>query len=218
VATRTLRKELRRPDEFVTLTTRAVQYAQTHTRTVAWAAALLVALILGGLALASFRSAQWQQANAGLARAMALFNENKLPEAAKAFDDIVQQGSAPEIFADIARIYSAQVALRQGEFARAAAGFDAAAGGAGGFLAQRALVNQAYALEGNQQFGDAARHFAQAAAAGGPYSAVALLGEARSWERSGDAAKAKLGYEKYLKEFPEGPEKALAEARLAALP
>jgi len=217
VATRTLRKELRRPDEFVSLTGRAIQYAQTHQRTVAWAAAGVVVVILGVLAVIGFRHTRMQQANTNLARAMALFNENKLPEAIKAFDDIANNASNPEEFVEIARLYSAQAELRQGQFVRAMAGFDGAEGGVGGFLQQRALLNHAYALEGNQQFEDAARHFTQAATAGGPYTPAAVLGEARNWERAGDTAKAKDAYQKYVSQYPDAPEKAVAEARVAAL-
>lgn len=208
---------MRQPDEFHTLAGRALKYAQEHQSTVTGGAVALLALLLGGLALSSFRATQWEQANTTLARGMALYAEKKLPEAAKVFDELAQTGSAPELFADLGRIYGAQVALSQGEFAKAAAGFNAAGGGVDGFLQQRVLVNEAYALEGNQQFADAASHFAQAAAAGGPYTAIAILGEARNAERAGDNAKAKAAYQKLLADFPEAPERALAEARLAAL-
>jgi len=217
VATRTLRKEIRRPDEFITGTAKALEYAQTHQRTVAWIAAAVVGVILLGVAYTSFRSSRWQQANAGLARGMALYNENKLPEAIKAFDEMASQPSNPENFLEIARLYSAQAQLRQGEFARAVAAFDVAQGGMDGFLEQRAVVNHGFALEGNQQFAEAAAAFARAVATGGPYTAVAVLGEARNWDRSGDKAKAKTAYEKYISQYPDAPEKAVAEARLAAL-
>jgi hypothetical protein len=217
VATRTLRKDLRRPDEFVTGTAKALEYAQTHQRTVAWIGAVIVGLILLAVAFSSFRHQRWQQANANLARGMALFNENKLPEAIKAFDEMASQPSNPENFVEIARLYSAQAQLKQGEFARAVAAFDAAQGGVDGFLEQRAVVNHAFALEGNQQFAEAAATFHNAARAGGPYTAVAVLGEARNWDRSGDAAKAKEAYQKYVSDYPDAPEKAVAEARLAAL-
>ena len=208
---------MRQPDEFHTLTARALKYAETHRSVVTVAAGVIVALLLAGLALSSFRSTQLEQANTALARAMALYNEKKLPEATKAFDTMAESGNTPELFADVARIYSAQAALAQGEFARAAAGFSQASGGVDGFLQQRVLVNQAYALEGNQQFGDAASHFGQAAANGGPYTQIALMGQARIAERAGDAAKAKATYQKLLADFPDAVEKPLAEARLGAL-
>lgn len=207
---------MRQPDEFVTFSARALEYAQAHQRTVLWIAIAVLGVILGGIALASFRLTQWQQANTNLARAMALFNENKLPEAISAFDDLAEQGGTPEIFAEIARLYSAQAYLRQGEFARATAGFEAASG-AGGFLGQRALVNRGYALEGNQQHADAAQQFAAAVQNGGPYTAVAILGEARNAELAGDKPRAKAAYQKLLTDFPEAPEKQLAEGRLASL-
>ena len=217
MASKTLRKELRRPDEFVTATNWALHYVQGHQRLAAWAAGGVIALILAGIAIVSFRHTRMEQANTNLARAIALFNENKLPEAIKAFDDMASQTSNPEEFVEIARLYSAQSQLKLGEFARAGAGFDGVEGGLEGFLAQRALLNHAFALEGNQQFEDAARHFGQAASAGGPYTATAVLGEARNWDRAGDKAKAKDTYQKYANQYPDAPEKAVVEARLAAL-
>lgn len=217
MASRTLRKDLRRPDEFVTLTARALEYSQTHQRTVLWVGAAVVGVILLAVAFASFRNSRWQQANTNLARGMALYNENKLPEAIKTFDEMASQPSNPEVFTEIARLYSAQAQLRQGEFAKAVMAFDQAQGGLDGFLEQRAVINHAFALEGNQQYPEATSTFAQAAAKSGPYTAIAVLGEARNAERTGDKAKAKAAYQKYLSAYPEAPDRVLAEARLAAL-
>lgn len=217
MATKILRKELRRPDEFVTATNRVLHYVQEHQRLSAWLAGGAIAVVIAVIAVVSFRHTRMEQANTNLARAISLFNENKLPEAIKAFDEMAGQTSNPEEFVEIARLYSAQAQLKLGEFARAGAGFDGVEGGLEGFLAQRALLNHAFALEGNQQFEDAARHFSQAASAGGPYTAIAVLGEARNWDRLGDKPKAKEAYQKYASQFPDAPEKAVVESRLAIL-
>lgn len=217
MAARSLRKELRQPDEFVTLTARAIEYAQTHQRTVVSLGIAVLAVILGGVALSSFRQTQWQQANTNLARAIALYNENKLPEAIRAFEELAGQGNAPATFAEVARIYTAQAYLRQGEYARAIAGFEAAQGGVGGFLGQRIAVSRGYAYEGNQQFPQAASAFGEAAAMAGPYTAIAVLGEGRNAESAGDTARALAAYKKLLSEYPDAPERALAESRIAAL-
>jgi hypothetical protein len=217
VATRTLRKELRRPDEFVTLTSRAVQYAQSHQTTAAWIGAAIVVAVLGSLALMSFRQTRWEQANTAIARAMSLFNENKIPEATAAFEAFASEPSNPEEFVEVARLYSAQAALRQGEFAKAAAGFSAVSGGLNGFLQQRALLSHAFALEGSGQHDDAAAHFRRAADAGGPYTATAVLGTARNLDRAGKKSEAREAYNKYATDFPEAPLVDVAEARAAAL-
>jgi hypothetical protein len=217
VATRTLRKELRRPDEFVTLTSRVVQYAQSHQTTAAWIGAAVVVAVLGALALMSFRHTRWEQANTALARAMSLFNENKLPEATAAFDAFAAEPSNPEEFVEVARLYSAQAALRQGEYAKAAAGFSAVSGGLNGFLAQRSLLSNAFALEGSGQHDDAAGHFRRAADAGGPYTGVAVLGMARNLDRAGKKTEARDAYTKYATDYPDGPLVDVAQARAAAL-
>lgn len=212
-----MRKELRGPDEFVSLTTRAVQYAEKHRRTVAWAAGAAVLAILVAIAMASFRHTRWEQANEKLARAMSLFTENKLPEAATAFEAFANEPSNPAEFSQIARLYASQAALREGEFAKAAAGFGDVGGGLASFLEQSALLNRGFALEGSGQFAEAAQSFRRAVDVGGPYSPIAVLGEARNLERAGDTAKARAAYQKYVADFPDAPEAAVAEARLPAL-
>lgn len=217
MATRTLRKELRRPDEFVSLTNRAAQYARDHGRIVAWIGGAALLAVLGTIAMASFRHTRWEQANTQLARAMSLFTEKKIPEAAAAFEAFTKEPSNPGEFTAIARLYTAQAALREREFAKATAGFSEVAGGLHGFLHQSALLNEAFALEGSGQFQEAAQRFRRAVEIGGPYTPIAVFGEARNLDTAGERAKARDAYRKYVADYPDAPEVAVAEARMAAL-
>lgn len=207
------RKDLRRPDEFVTLTTRALQYLGAHARPLGWAAATAAAIAIATFALFSFRGIQERQAGADLSRAVAAFDSRDYATAATLFDQFIGRwSSSPSV--PFARLYAGQANLLQANYDKAAIALHDALGDLpDGFLRQAALVALGHALEGQKDYTGAAVRFGEAAAISGPYSAVAVLGQARAQDLAGDAASAQQTLTRFLEKFPDSPEAARVRAQ-----
>ena len=92
-----------------------------------------------------------------------------------------------------------------------------AAGQPPSYLQQQALVALGSVLERKGDVAAAAEQYAQAAAAEGPYTATALLGEARCREQAGEKDKARTLYERFAQEFSQAPEIEVVQAKITAL-
>lgn len=212
------RKDLRRPDEFVTKTSQAIRFAREHAQPVMWGAGVVVLLVGASLAVVSFRQLQRQQASAEMGNAMAAFNGQRYADALTMFDDFSHRWASSDT-APIAKLYAGKASLALRKYDDAVAAVEAVLPELREeYLRQQALVTLGYALEGKQDYPGAARRFAEAAALHGPYLEQAVLGEARARDLAGDTVAAKEAYTRFLNDFSTSPEADRVRELLAQKP
>jgi predicted negative regulator of RcsB-dependent stress response len=212
------RKDLRQPDEFITLSRRAITYAEENRTTVFLVMGAIATLLLAVLAYRTVRTSREASAAQAYGQAHALLGDRKYPEAATAFQQAADSYGST-IHARLAQLQRANALLlgdRPGEAAEAYQKF-LDAGAPTDYLRQLALtrLGQAHEKSGRPAEADAA--FAAAADLAGPFSDEALLGEARVAEQAADSAKAKALYEQFLEKYPTSDRRALVTSRLVAL-
>ena len=209
------RKDLKRPDEFVTLTTRAIRWCQANAR-VAVLAVIGIAVVLVGLAITSaYRSARQRNANADLSRALLAMRADDLSRAAQEFTDAANRWS-PSLPGQLASVLAANTVLRQGNAESAVAAIERVAATSGDlpvYLQQQVQFVWAVALESGSKWKEAADKYAAAAAMSGPYRGPAILGEARSRELAGDSQRARELYQAYVEEFSDMPDSEIVRAK-----
>ena len=212
------RKELRQPDEFVTLSRRAVAYAEENRTAFFMAVGGLVVLLAAILIFRSVRSSRETSASQAYAQAHALLDDKKYDDAATAFRQVAD-GYSSTGYANLAQLEAGNALLLAGKAGEAAVEYQKFldAGPPTDYLRQLALVRLGYAQEQDGKLAEAGQTFASAAALQGPYAEEALAGQARVAEASGDTAAAKDLYARFLEKFPDSDRRALATSRLVAL-
>ncbi len=215
---RITRKELRQPDEFVTLSRQAVAYFEENRTTFFMIVGGIVVLLAAVLIFRSVKASRQASAAQEYATAHALLDDKKYPEAATAFQQIADAYSSTS-YAPIAQLEAANALLLAGRSAEAAAAYQKYLdqGPKTDYLRQLALVRMGHAQEQSQQLADAGRSFAAAAELQGPYAEEALIGQARVADTAGDPGTAKDLYIRFLQKYPQSDRRALATSRLVAL-
>lgn len=212
------RKDLKGPDQFVTTTTTAILWAEEHRPKVymAAAAAVGVLLLIGGLG--AVRASRARQVNQEIAQGLSQLHGDKYAAAATELSGVGERwnGTTPGTIASLFATQANLLAKNQ-DGALAAAQKVADEGASPDYLEQQALVLLAGVEEGKGDFARAAESYGKARGADGPYTAIALLGEARMRERQGDSAKAIELYQSFVDEYPESKDQAYASARLTLL-
>lgn len=212
------RKDLKRPDEFVTRGRAALDWAQDNVRILAWGIGGLLAVVVIVAGAVSLRSARVRQANEDLDQALVNFESGSASTAAKQLADVASRWQSTAV-GRIAGLYAANADVKAQEFDAARTRLQAALdeGLATPYLRQQALLDLGVALERKGDFTGAAGHYAEAVSIDGPYTGLALLGEARSREQAGERDKARALYERYVREFSKAPDVEVVQARIAAL-
>ena len=211
------RKDLKRPDEFVSHGWEAIEWSVTHRTTMAWIGAGVAVLLLAVAAAGAVRSARVTQANADLAQGLAGYDAGSYAQAATQFADVASRWPSTTLGA-IADLLAASANVRAGNLEAAAPRLQAAvAEEQPVFLRQQALLGQAVLAERAGDMAPAATRYNAAAAVSGPYTALALLGEARCRERLGEKDAARELYERIAREYGQVPEIEIVRARIDAL-
>jgi predicted negative regulator of RcsB-dependent stress response len=212
------RKELRQPDEFVTLSRRAVAYAEENRATFFLVIGGIVVILAAVLIFRTVRASRETSAAQAYAQAHTLLDDKKYPEAATAFQQVADAYSSTgyAILAQLENGNALLLANRGGEAALAYQKF-LDAGAPTDYLRQLALVRLGHAQEQSDKVADAVRAYATAAELPGPYAEEALAGQARAAEASGDATSAKDLYRRFLEKYSGSDRRALATSRLIAL-
>ncbi|HVM96330.1 MAG TPA: tetratricopeptide repeat protein [Candidatus Acidoferrales bacterium] len=212
------RKDLKRPDEFVSRGRQVLQWVQENLRTVTYAAGgvALVLLIIAGTI--SMRSARLRQANDDLSRALADFRNARYAQAATQFAEVAQRWPSTAA-GRIAVLYGANADLNTNDFATAETLLQSLLNATAWppYLQQEALLSLGYALERKADYAAAAGRYAEAAGLEGPYTPMAILGEARTRQQAGDKEKARALYERFTREFPQAPETDLVAQQIESL-
>lgn len=208
-------KALKAPDEFVTLTARALEWFQQNRTMVSWVAggaAVLVAILAVN---ASFRAARAREANADLGRALLAMRNGEMAQATNGLTQVADRWRA-SMPGQIATALKPSAQLRSGASDTVVSDAPDALQSTPDlppYLHQQVRFTWAVALEDKSQWKEAAEKYAEAASGSGPYRAMAVLGEARVREQLGEKDRARELYQKYIEEFPDVPDRELVEAK-----
>jgi predicted negative regulator of RcsB-dependent stress response len=212
------RKDLKRPDEFVSRGRAVIVWARENVQTLSWAAGAFAVAVVVIAGVFSLRSARTRQANEDLTQALEGFRVGHYREAATQLAGVAERWQSTPI-GRIASLYAAQAEVRadDADAANARLRDVLSSGGSASYLQQQARVDLAYVLERKGDAAAAADQYAQAAGTEGPYTATAILGEARCREQAGEKEKARALYERFAREFSQAPEIEVVQAKIAAL-
>lgn len=220
-ATKKIRRRdlhLRDPDEFITLTGRAVDWARANQRLVTAAGGAVLAVVLLAGAWSWIRQARQARAARQFYAASELFRREQWDAAEKDFAEIAGSlGRTP--YGRLAGAYAGRAALRAGRSADAATYLEDYLRDPAPDVAveQLARISLAAALEAQGNVEGARSSLERALALAGPARGEATLELARVEEAAGAKEKALELYQRYLSDQPDGVARDLARARLVAL-
>lgn len=199
---RITRKDLRRPDQFVTFTGQLLNLVRHHRNASLIALGALVGALLFYGAWDLYQSRRNRLAAQEYARALNLFHEQKYRDAMAPLTDLSKSG--PSIYRRLALLYLGNSHLALGDTKNAASAFERLAGGPTkpDYLHQLALLSLGHAHEKAGNLKEAAKNYLAAGQASGPFKEQAILGEARTSAQAGDLKAALQAYRNYLTSFP----------------
>jgi predicted Zn-dependent protease len=210
------RKDLKKPDEFETLTGQALAWAEENTR-------LLLGILGAALAVAAVvvlvnRIGASRNASAaeGFRRAKVTFDAGKFAEAAPAFEAVAHDyPRAP--FGRLAALYRAHALAKQNDAAAAATAYgEYLASEKTPYLRQEALTGLGRAKEATGDTAGALEAYADAGNLDGAFRTDALLNAARLHEAAGHADQAREIYARLLKDAPDADLRSVLLAKLPA--
>src|SRR5438093_9992892 len=140
------RKDLRKPDEFETLTGQALAWAGEHRPIVYGVLAVGIVVLAASLVIGRWRASRNEAAAVAFRSAQARFDEGKFQDAAQDFAYVVERyPRAP--FGRLAALYRAHALARQGDQAAAATAYGEylASAAVPDYLRQESLVGLARA-------------------------------------------------------------------------
>ena len=216
--TRFRRKDLKRPDEFVSRGRQLLRWGGENTRLLSRVGGALALVIVAVGGFFSVRAARLRQANDDLDRALGAFRAGHYGQAATQLSEVASRWGATTP-GRVATLYAASADIQANNFESAVLllqdGLDARQWPS--YLQQQALVNLAYALERKGDAAAAASRYDEASGMQGPYTPSAILGAARCREQLGDRENARKAYERLVREYPQAPEIDVVTAKLAEL-
>lgn len=212
------RKDLKRPDEFVSRGRYILEWTRANTRLVAQVGGAIAAGVLLIVGVLSVRSARVRQANEDLTQALAGLRAGHNSEAATQLMDVANRWQATTP-GRIARLFAAEANLKSDNFDGAAVALQDLLNVPDWppYLSQDVLVTLAFVLDRKADLAGAAARYNEAASLEGPYTAMAILGEASCRERLGQKDEARKLYERFAREFPEAPDTEMMKGKVAAL-
>jgi len=212
------RKDLRQPDEFITLSRRAMAYTEANRTTVLLVTGAVVTLLLAVLAYRAARASREGSAAQAYGQAHVFLADHKYSEAATAFQQTADSYGST-IHARLAQLQRANALLLGDRPIEAAEAYQAFldSGPPTDYLRQLALTRLGQAQERNGKSAEAQAAFAVASDVAGPFGDEALLGQARVAQQAGDGARARALYEQFLEKYPTSSLRAVVTSRLVTL-
>ena len=119
------RKELREPDEFLTLTGQAIEYARRHERELGYVAVGLVALVASSLGVRAYRGWQQDKAEAAFGAARRDYSAQKYDNAVGGFQRVSREWPSTT-FGRLALVYDGNCHAELGKTKEAEQAFRAA--------------------------------------------------------------------------------------------
>jgi tetratricopeptide (TPR) repeat protein len=211
------RKDIRQPDEFVTLTAQVATWGREHQPLLLAALGLLVALGLVVLVVARARATRDERAGVGFRAAYRTFQSAKYADAAAAFASVAAEyPQAP--YGRLATLYRGHALARQGDAAGAASAYGEylASSPPTAYLRQEALAGLGHAREASAAAAGAVEAYSDAGALDGPFKTDALLGAARLHEAAGRQDVAREIYGRLMGADPAPELRSLLASKLPA--
>lgn len=210
-------KDIKQPDEFISLSARVIAWAQKNQTIVLIAIGAAVAVVLLTAGIRWYVQSRAQSAARGFYGASELFKREQWDQAQKDFASLASSyGSTP--YGNLAKLYAGRAALnanKPGEAVPFLTEFVASAPGPA--LEQIGRVALARALADTSNVAGAREQLDRALKLDGPLAPEARIRLARIEERDGSKEKAVELYKQYLADEPDGTAAALARMRLVAL-
>jgi hypothetical protein len=210
------RKELKAPDPFFVSVGSVNRFVSENPRAAIGGAIAVVLLFVGVVSWRSSSVRSAESAAAGFLRATDAVEESSLESARSGLNTVAQEGVKP--YDALAALYLAEIDLKGGDADAAAAAYGAAAEQLQrDYLKQAALVGRAFALETSGKHADAAKAYAEAAAAAPTYKESALRSQLRTAKAAGDQDLAKSALKGLVEAYPESPDADALSSELAAI-
>lgn len=209
------RKDLRQPDEFETLTGRALDWAEHNRPTLVAAIVAVLVIAAGTIMVGRLRVSRNLSAHEEFRSAHALYDAGRFSEAEAAFIQLAS-GYPSTPMGQIATLYRAHALARGGDPDGASTAYSEylASGPEAIYLRQEALLGLGQTRETQEDTEGALQAYSDAASLEGPFQQEALLAEARLNEVSGQHDRAKEIYTRLLAEVPQGDLRALLISKL----
>jgi len=209
-------KDLKGPDEFVTLVDRIGNYLADNLLQVIIGAAALIVVAAVIFTYAFYRAHREQVAANQFYDALTALNKKDYKTAEEGFDTLTQSGSGK--LASLARLYVASAYMTDHKPAQARDALEAyVADSHQQYFKNLALVQLGVAYEDLGDFKKAHDTYVQAAAIPGPEKSRAELSAARTLIKLGDNAGAIAAYRSFLTANPFSPDREEVTESLAAL-
>ena len=199
---RITRKDIRRPDQFITLTSRVFGYFKEHRVKIFVALGLVIALAFGIWGWQLNQSKQNRLASQAYASALEAFHDGKFQTALDLLDRVNAYRSPS--YQRLAILYRANshIGLKQPKDAVPLLEDFLSRTPKNSYLRQLALTNLGYAHEMANQCKEAISAYDQAANIDGPQKEQAFLSKARCTTTLGQFSEAVKLYREYLATYP----------------
>ncbi len=207
---RVTRKDIRRPDQFVTFTGRLFHLVEEHRNAFVASLALILLVVLGLWGWDSYRSRQNRLAAQQYSRAVTLYRDGKFREALETLSHLNIYRSSPYTRFGLFYQANAHIALKEPAKAIEALQELLRQERKDPLLRQLAFMELGTTQERAGQCGEAAQSFSEAEKISGPFREEALLGKARCSTQNRDLNEALKSYRQYLTNYP-------ASERIAAI-
>ena len=196
------RKDIRKPDQFVTLTGKVFHLASEYRRQSIVCLALLLTVLVGLWGWDSYRQRQNRLAALEYARALSLYHSGKYNQAVDLFTQI--RNYSASTYSRLALLYQANSYIAMQDSAKATASLQELLRREGkeSFLRQLGLLSLASLQERTDRCKEAGSNYAEAEKMPGPFKDEALLGKARCSFQSSDLKEALSSYRQYLTSYP----------------
>lgn len=196
------RRDIRKPDQFITITGEILHFLAEYKTAGIAALALILAVLLGLWGWDAYRQRQNRLAAQEYSRALGLYHSGKYTQAIDAFGQVKGYGSTP--YGSFSLLYQANSYSAVGDSAKATAALQELLQRErkDTFLRQLGLLTLASFQERTGRCKEAVTNFAAAESSAGPFKDEALLGKARCSLQSQDLKQALNFYRQYLSSYP----------------
>jgi len=202
-----IRQELREPDPILEKGSEFLEWARNNTRTVAVAGGAILAVLIGVGSYRAYEAAQRRDANVDLARALSALAGPDIEAATKQLDEVAARWRGTAV-GRLAVTLAANADVQRGALDEASQDIASApTAELPEYLRQQLELLNATVLEEKGELDSAAEHYAAAAQMSGPYTADALLGQARLAEVKNDSARVAELYQQVYEQFPDRPDR-----------